>query len=205
MLEIGVGERRASRTPFGAVAGAGGHSICPKFQHTGLRAGGATYTGCTMDLWMQSLLNLLALPAYGLSTVFVVSFLSATLLPLGSEPLVLGVIHLNPAQYGSVIAVATIGNTLGGAVDYAMGRGASHLATQASEASVQARALRWLYRLGPKACLLGWLPLVGDPLCTLAGWLKLPFWPCLVYMLIGKLLRYVVMTAAFFEGAKLML
>jgi len=158
-----------------------------------------------MEIWMQSLLDMLALPTYGLSTVFVVSFISATLLPLGSEPVVLGVIHLNPAQYWTVIAVATVGNTLGGALDYAMGRGARHIAPQASEASVQARALRWLHRLGPKACLLGWLPVVGDPLCTLAGWLKLPFRPCLLYMLIGKFLRYVLMTLAFFAGARLML
>jgi hypothetical protein len=86
-----------------------------------------------------------------------------------------------------------------------MGRAASRLAPQASEASVQTRALRWLHRMGPKACLLGWLPVVGDPLCTLAGWLKLPFWPCVAYMLIGKFLRYVLMTAAFFEGIKLLL
>ena len=154
---------------------------------------------------MQAPLDMLALPAYGLSTVFVVSFISATLLPMGSEPVVLGVIHLNPGQYWPVIAVATLGNTLGGAVDYAMGRAASRLAPQASEASVQTRALRWLHRMGPKACLLGWLPVVGDPLCTLAGWLKLPFWPCVGYMLIGKFLRYVLMTAAFFEGIKLLL
>ena len=57
------------------------------------------------------------------------------------------------------------------------------------------RALEWLERLGPKACLLAWLPIVGDPLCAVAGWLKLPFWPCAGYMLIGKFLRYVTMTA----------
>jgi membrane protein YqaA with SNARE-associated domain len=158
-----------------------------------------------MEIWMQSLLDVLALPAYGLSTVFVVSFISATLLPMGSEPLVLGVIHLNPSQYWDVITVATIGNTLGGALDYAMGRSASRFAPDTHADSMQARAARWLRRLGPKACLLGWLPLVGDPLCTVAGWLKLPFWPCLAYILIGKFLRYVVMTAAFFEGAKLVL
>ena len=82
---------------------------------------GAPYTVPVMEIWMQSLLDMLALPAYGLSTVFVVSFISATLLPMGSEPVVLGVIHLNPAQYWPVIAVATVGNTLGGALDYAMG------------------------------------------------------------------------------------
>jgi membrane protein YqaA with SNARE-associated domain len=58
------------------------------------------------------------------------------------------------------------------------------------------RVLGWLERLGPKACLLSWLPIVGDPLCAVAGWLKLPFWPCLGYMAIGKFLRYVTMTVA---------
>ena len=184
---------------------AGSHSICLNFQHTVSLEIPVTYTDCAMEIWMQSLLDMLALPAYGLSTVFIVSFISATLLPMGSEPVVLGVIHLNPAQYWPVIAVATLGNTLGGALDYAMGRTASRFAPHASQASVQTRVMRWLHRLGPKACLLGWLPLVGDPLCTLAGWLKLPFWPCLAYILIGKFLRYVLMTAAFFEGIKLML
>jgi membrane protein YqaA with SNARE-associated domain len=46
--------------------------------------------------------------------------------------------------------------------------------------------LRWLEQLGPKACLLSWLPGVGDPLCAVAGWLRLPFWPCVGYMAVGK-------------------
>ena len=58
------------------------------------------------------------------------------------------------------------------------------------------RAIEWLQRLGPKACLLSWLPLVGDPLCAVAGWLKMPFWPCVIYMAIGKFLRYLTMTSA---------
>jgi membrane protein YqaA with SNARE-associated domain len=57
------------------------------------------------------------------------------------------------------------------------------------------RALDWLERIGPKACLLSWLPGVGDPLCAVAGWLKLSFWPCLLYMAIGKFARYLVMTS----------
>jgi membrane protein YqaA with SNARE-associated domain len=43
--------------------------------------------------------------------------------------------------------------------------------------------------------LLSWLPGVGDPLCAVAGWLRFAFWPCLMYMAIGKFLRYLVMTA----------
>jgi len=59
-----------------------------------------------------------------------------------------------------------------------------------------ARAMRWLERFGPKACLLAWLPVVGDPLCGVAGWLKLPFWTCVAYMALGKFARYVTMTSA---------
>ena len=42
--------------------------------------------------------------------------------------------------------------------------------------------------------VLSWLPVVGDPLCAVAGWLRLPFWPCVAYMAVGKFARYVVMT-----------
>jgi membrane protein YqaA with SNARE-associated domain len=149
-----------------------------------------------MDIWIDQLLHALALPQYSLSTVFVVSFISATLLPLGSEPVVYGLVKLNPALLWQVITVATVGNTLGGAVDWWMGYGASKVADQFQASSVHLRALRWLERLGPIACLLAWLPLVGDPLCAVAGWLRLPFWRCVFYMAIGKFLRYVALTAA---------
>ncbi|MEO6292042.1 MAG: DedA family protein, partial [Burkholderiaceae bacterium] len=49
-----------------------------------------------MEIWIEQLLILLALPKFGLSTIFVVSLISATLLPLGSEPVVFGLIKLNP-------------------------------------------------------------------------------------------------------------
>lgn len=54
----------------------------------------------------------------------------------------------------------------------------------------------WIHRMGPPALLLSWLPAVGDPLCAVAGWLRLPFWPCVAYMAIGKFLRYLAMTAS---------
>ncbi len=149
-----------------------------------------------MDTWIPSLLALLALPQYSLGTVFVVSFISATLLPMGSEPVVFGVIQLHPELFWQVIGVATLGNTLGGAVDWWLGYGAHRVADKYRHSAVHVRALDWLQKLGPKACLLAWLPLVGDPLCAVAGWLRLPFWPCLLYMAIGKLLRYLVMTSA---------
>lgn len=163
---------------------------------------------------MHALLQWLALPQFGLSTVFIVSFVSATLLPLGSEPAVFGLIKLNPELFWPAILVATIGNTLGGGVSWWMGLGA-HRAWDAARRRRRAghpsdadakpprelsrnerRARIWLRKWGAKTCLLSWLPVVGDPLCAVAGWLKLPFWPCMAYMAAGKFLRYLVMTTA---------
>jgi membrane protein YqaA with SNARE-associated domain len=149
-----------------------------------------------MPEWMDHLITLLAMPQYSLGTVFLVSFISATLIPLGSEPVVFGLIQLNPSLFWEVIAVATMGNTLGGAVDWWMGYEAHQIADKYSHSQLHVRALGWLEKLGPKACLLAWLPGVGDPLCAVAGWLRLPFWPCLAYMAIGKFARYVMMTSA---------
>lgn len=149
-----------------------------------------------MELWIDHLLTLLALPKFGLSSVFVVSFVSATLLPMGSEPAVYGLVELNPSLFWSAIVVATVGNTLGGAVTWWLGLASHKVVDKYQHSSHHLRALAWLERLGPKACLLAWLPIVGDPLCAVAGWLKLPFWPCLGYMAIGKFARYLTMTAA---------
>jgi membrane protein YqaA with SNARE-associated domain len=149
-----------------------------------------------MEAWFESVLALLALPKFGLSTVFVVALLSATLLPMGSEPAVFGLVKLNPELFWPAILVATAGNTIGGAISWWMGYGAERVYERFAHRKAEARALRWLEQFGAKACLLAWLPVVGDPLCVVAGWLRLPFWPCLVYMAIGKFARYLTMTAA---------
>lgn len=138
------------------------------------------------------LLNVLSVPDVGLSSVFLISILSATLLPLGSEPAVFAVTKANPALFWPAILVATAGNTIGGIIDYWMGYGAKMALAKERES----RWFGWLQRYGAKTLLLAWLPAIGDPLCALAGWLKLPFWPSVFYMAIGKFLRYVTMTAA---------
>lgn len=149
-----------------------------------------------MEAWIQSLLSALALPEFGLSTVFIVSLISATLLPLGSEPAVFGLVKLNPDLFWAAVCVATVGNTIGGAISWWMGYGAEVLYERLQHKRFENRAIAWLNRFGPKACLLSWLPGVGDPLCAVAGLLKMPFWPCVAYMAVGKFARYVTMTAA---------
>lgn len=136
------------------------------------------------------LLSLLALPNVGLSSVFIISILSATWLPIGSEPAVFAVIKFNHALFWPVILIATVGNTLGGVIDYWLGYGAKQLFAKERGS----RWFGWLQRFGPKTLLLAWVPGIGDPICTLAGWLKMPFWPSVFYMAIGKFLRYLTIT-----------
>ncbi|CAM5219590.1 Membrane protein YqaA with SNARE-associated domain OS=Castellaniella defragrans OX=75697 GN=HNR28_001443 PE=4 SV=1 [Castellaniella defragrans] len=168
-----------------------------------------------MESWVKSaihaLLAALALPKVGLPAIFVISLTSATLLPLGSEPAVFAYVHLDPGMFWPAILVAAAGNTVGGVITYAMGAGAEsayqawskkHHATAGESPKTppggrwHGLTTRWFQRFGPPALLLSWLPIVGDPLCAVAGWLRLPFWPCVAYMAIGKCLRYIVMTAA---------
>ena len=153
-----------------------------------------------MEAWLQQMTAALSLPQYGLASLFLVSLLSATLLPMASVPFVYGVIQLNPELFWPALAVATAGNTAGGAITYAMGWGAERayerLAHHPPRRASEERALGWLRRWGPPACLLSWLPVVGDPLCGVAGWLRLPFWPCVAYMAVGKFLRYLVYAGA---------
>ena len=162
------------------------------------------------------LLDALALPEVGLSAIFVIALVSATLLPMGSEPVVFAYVSVAPQMFWVAIAVATAGNTIGGATSYWLGLGAERAVhawreRQAEDGATpparqpggrwHAWSTRWLSRAGPPALLLSWLPVVGDPLCAVAGYLRLPFWPCVAYMAIGKGVRYTLMTAALMWGA----
>lgn len=149
-----------------------------------------------MEPWLEELLAALALPKVGLPAIFVVTLISATLLPVVSEPVVFGYVKLDPTMFWPAVIVATVGNTIGGAISYWMGYGVEVAVERVRHKPVEHRVLGWLERFGPKACIAAFLPVVGDPLCAVAGWLKLPFWPCVAWMTIGKFARYVLMTAA---------
>src|SRR6478735_5081039 len=106
-------------------------------------------TCARMQAWLDTLLAALALPHYGLSTLFVVSFISATLLPLGSEPALFGLIKLNPGLLWSAVLVATAGNTLGGMFDWWLGYQARLVVDKWGHSRSHLKAIEWLRRLGP--------------------------------------------------------
>ena len=117
-----------------------------------------------------------------LTALFASSFLAATLLPGGSEVVLFGALKLHPDRLWLLLAVATMGNTLGGLSSYLIGR----LIPQKS----QLKGLPTVQRWGSPALLLSWVPLIGDPLCVAAGWLRLNPWWSLLFIAIGKFARY---------------
>jgi membrane protein YqaA with SNARE-associated domain len=132
--------------------------------------------------------------AVGLWALFFSSFLAATLLPGGSEAVLFGMLKMQPASFWPALIVATLGNTLGGLSSYAIGR---LLPQRTADAQTRAgrwqrRAHGWAQRYGSPILLGAWLPIVGDPLCLAAGWLRLQLLPVAFFMTAGKLARYLV-------------
>ncbi|KFI21804.1 YqaA family protein [Nitrosococcus oceani] len=124
-------------------------------------------------------------------TLFGSSFLAATLLPGGSE-VVFALLASQEVYSPSVlIGVATLGNTLGGMVSLGMGWLVARrypLRTLAQPS--HQRAYRWLRRYGAVGLLGAWMPVIGDPLCFVAGWLRLNVFLGLFFMAVGKGARY---------------
>lgn len=125
-------------------------------------------------------------PGTGLAGLFVASFLSATLLPGGSEAVLFAVLQEYPEAAMTALFLATLGNTLGGMVTYAMARVLPDKALQRLAPTHLERVRRW----GPTALVLAWAPVIGDALCAAAGWLRLRAWPCVLWMAMGKGARY---------------
>lgn len=115
-------------------------------------------------------------------TLFASSFLAATLLPGGSEAVLFGVLKMHPGQLWAALAVATLGNTLGGMSSYWIGRIIPQKQAIKGLASVQ--------QYGAPILLLSWVPVIGDPLCVAAGWLRLNPWWAALCIAVGKFARY---------------
>ena len=126
----------------------------------------------------------------GLATLFAAAFVSATVLPANSEIVLLAVVKGYPERLWTAIAVATLGNTLGGLTTYGIGR----LLPQ--KRLPPERQLAPVRRWGAWALLLSWVPIVGDALCAAAGWLRVPLGRATAAIALGKAARYVVVAYA---------
>ncbi len=125
-----------------------------------------------------------ASPEMALWGLLISSFLAATVLPGGSEVVLVAVLHRHPQLWWSAVWVATLGNTAGGVTSYVIGRCLPN--------RVQGRALVLAHRYGYWALLFSWLPVVGDALCVAAGWLRFDPWRSFWPLALGKWVRYLL-------------
>ena len=125
-----------------------------------------------------------------LPTLFLSSFLAATLLPGGSEVVLFAVIARDPTLLWPALGWATLGNTLGGLTSYLLGRLLPQNRVASQSAAAKRKALAWVQRFGAPALLLSWAPVVGDALCVAAGWLRVNALAVLLFVALGKFLRY---------------
>jgi membrane protein YqaA with SNARE-associated domain len=121
----------------------------------------------------------------GLWGLLLASFLSATLLPGGSEALLWGFLQLHPGEQAAALALATAGNTAGGMTSWWCGRVLPRW-QRVEHLPHKDKLQRW----GSPLLLLAWVPLIGDALCVVAGWLRLHWLPCCTFMATGKAARY---------------
>ena len=128
----------------------------------------------------------------GYLPLFIISFLAATLIPLGSEWLLASMI-ISGSSLPATVAVASTGNYLGGVTTWLIGLfGGAFLIRRILkiDEAREEKAKSAYSRYGSWSLLLSWLPIVGDPLCLVGGMMRVGFVRFTLFVLTGKLLRY---------------
>lgn len=127
----------------------------------------------------------------GLWGLFLSSLLAATLLPGGSEAVLLYADHKSLASPSVLLLIATLGNTLGGLSSWGIGWWIrQRWPGRALEKARHRKALDRVQQYGAPLLLLSWVPLVGDPLCVAAGWARINLLTSLLFIALGKGARY---------------
>lgn len=131
-----------------------------------------------------------------LTSLFLWSFLAATVLPFSSEaPLI--VVVRTYHRVAAPVLVATVGNYLGACTTYWLARRAARaFAKEHAWTSDPTRAARLLRRFGQPALALSWVPIIGDALVALAGAMRMPFKSFTFWVALGKALRYMAVAWA---------
>ena len=131
---------------------------------------------------------------YGYLGLFVAGFIAATVLPLSSELVFVGLLA---AGYNPVLCIvaATLGNWAGGLTGYYLGKAGNYEQIKkytGIELQAVAKHKTFISKYGAYTALFAWVPVVGDPLTVVLGFVKAPILPVSIYMLIGKLFRYIL-------------
>ena len=128
-------------------------------------------------------------------SLFVISFLAATILPFSSELTLAGLIATSNYDNLLLLIFASSGNVLGSVVNWALGFYSRKLSTKKwflfKETQIE-RSSEWFRNFGKWSLLFAWVPIVGDPLTLVAGLLKVRFVDFIILVAIGKVSRYLI-------------
>jgi len=146
------------------------------------------------------------LTEHGLLSLFLLSLCASTLIPLGSEWLLVTLL-IGGNEPLPAVAVASLGNSLGAITSYLIGIGGSHWLIEKLlriNSQQQQRAQNWFSRYGGWALLFSWLPIIGDPLCLVAGMLRHRFFNFITLVAVGKTARYSIVAVLTLTGQSLL-
>ena len=128
-------------------------------------------------------------------SLFVISFLAATILPFSSELTLAGLIIASNYDKLLLLIVASFGNVTGSAVNWALGFYSRNLTTKKwfpfKETQIE-KSSQWFRKFGKWALLFAWVPIIGDPLTLVAGLLRVRFLDFIILVAIGKVSRYLI-------------
>jgi len=123
---------------------------------------------------------------------------AATLLPMQSEAVLVGLLLTDRYATWALLAVAITGNVLGSVLNWLLGRSVEHYRHKrwfpVSEARLE-KTQRAYHRYGRWSLLLSWVPIIGDPLTMVAGIMREPFWSFLMIVTLAKAARYLLLVA----------
>lgn len=131
--------------------------------------------------------------------LFLVAFAAATILPAQSEAALAGLLATDSFSPAILVLVASIGNVLGSAVNWGLGRGLERFRDRPwfpLRPATLNRATTWYRRYGRWSLLLSWMPIVGDPLTVVAGVLREPLWSFVAIVALAKVSRYLLVAGA---------
>ncbi len=137
---------------------------------------------------------------YGYLGLFLASFLASTVVPFGSEWLVLLLVQMKFSIL-AVVLVASVGNFLGACTSFYIGLNGRSLIERylGIEPVKIEKAERYFSKYGSYVLLFTWLPFIGDAFTVVSGLLRLRFWLFSVLVFTGKFLRY--LAVAYLAGA----
>lgn len=133
--------------------------------------------------------------------LFMAALLAATIVPMQSEAVLVGLLLTGEYPAAGLLAVASCGNVMGAVLNWWLGRGIEHFRHRpwfpVSEPRLN-QAQSWYQRYGKWSLLLSWMPMIGDPLTVVAGVMRESFWIFLLIAGSAKVLRYLALMAATF-------